>query len=112
MGYDKEKTAERVRRILAGRPEVVEKKMIGGLSFLVNGNMCCGVTSTAFIVRVGAETLERALAEPHVRPMKFAGRRLADFVCIDPEGYRTYNALAAWAQRGIDFVSKLPVKKE
>jgi len=112
MGYDKEKTAERVRRILAGRPEVVEKKMIGGLSFLVNGNMCCGVTNTALIVRVGAETLERALAEPHVRPMKFAGRRLAGFVCIDPEGYRTYNTLAAWVQRGIDFVSKLPAKKK
>ena len=79
--------------------------MIGWLSFLVNGNMCCGVTSTALIVRVGAETLERALAEPHVRSMKFAGRRLAGFVCIDP-------ALAAWVQRGIDFVSTLPVKKK
>jgi TfoX/Sxy family transcriptional regulator of competence genes len=107
--YD-EKTAERVRRLLSGRRDVVEKRMVGGLSFMVNGSMCCGVTGTALMVRVGPEGRERALARPHARPMKFAGRPLSGFVCIDPEGFRTDKALAAWVQRGLDFVSALPVK--
>lgn len=110
MGYD-EKTAERVRRILSRRRDVVEKKMVGGLSFMVNGSMCCGLTSTAFMVRVGPEARERALAQPHVRPMEFGGRPLAGFVYVDPGGYRTDTALAKWIQRGIDFVSTLPAKK-
>jgi TfoX/Sxy family transcriptional regulator of competence genes len=107
MGYE-EKTAERVRRILSRRRDVVEKKMVGGLSFMVNGRLCCGLTSTALMVRVGPEARERALAHPHVRPMKFAGRPLAGFVCVDPGGYRTDTALAKWIQRGIDFASALP----
>ncbi len=110
MGYD-EKTAERVRRILSRRRDVVERRMVGGLSFMVNGSMCCGVTGTALMVRVGPGARDRALAQPHARPMKFAGRPLSGFVCVDPAGYRTDAALAKWIQRGIDFVSTLPAKK-
>ncbi len=120
MAYD-QKTAERVRRILSGRrdihpdpvgvmPSVVEKRMVGGLSFLVNGSMCCGVTGTALMVRVGREARKWALAQPHVRPMKFAGRALAGFVCVDPAGFRTDKALAKWLQRALAFVSSLPQK--
>jgi TfoX/Sxy family transcriptional regulator of competence genes len=109
MGYD-ERVAERVRNVLAGERHVVEKRMVGGLSFMVNGSMCCGVTGTALMVRVGAEGRERALARPHVRPMVFAGRQLAGFVCVDPEGYRTDKSLAAWVHQGIDFASTLPAK--
>ena len=109
MGYD-EKTAERVRRILSGRRDVLEKKMVGGLSFMVKSSMCYGVTNTALMVRVGPERREWALAQPHVRPMEFAGRALAGFVCVDPEGFRTDLALAIWVQRSIDFVSALPAK--
>jgi len=111
MGYD-EKTAERVRRILSRRQNFVEKRMVGRLSFMVNGSMCCGVTSTGLMIRVGPEERERTLAQPYVQPMKFAGRPLAGFVCVDPEGYRTDTALAAWVRRGIDFVSTLPPKKQ
>jgi TfoX/Sxy family transcriptional regulator of competence genes len=110
MSYDAQ-TANRVRQILSGRPDVVEKRMIGGLSFLLNGNMCCGVTRAALMVRVGRAGLEQALAQPHVRPMEFAGRRLAGFVCVDPEGFRTDTALAEWVQRGLDFAATLPMKK-
>src|SRR3989442_15755085 len=85
MGYD-ERVAERVRRVLAGQRNVVEKRMVGGLSFMVNGSMCCGVTGNALMVRVGPEGLAGALARPHVRPMAFAGRPLAGFVCVDPGG--------------------------
>jgi TfoX N-terminal domain len=108
-GYDEE-AAERVRRILSGRRDVVEKRMVGGLSFMVKGSMCCGVTGTALMVRVGREARERVLAEPNVRPMEFAGRPLAGFVCVDPGGFGTDAALAAWVRRGIDFVSTLPAK--
>jgi hypothetical protein len=110
MGYDNT-TADRVRRILSRRRDVVEKRMVGGLSFMVRGSMCCGVTGTALMVRVGPEAREWALAQPHVRPMKFAGRALAGFVCVDPEGFRTETALGTWVQRGIDFVSTIPAKR-
>ncbi len=109
MAYD-EKTAERVRRVLSGRRELVEKKMMGGICFMVSGNMCCGVTGSALMVRVGRDAYQRMLAQPHVRPMEFAGRRPTGFVLVDPAGYRTERAFAAWVQRGIDFVSTLPAK--
>ena len=110
MGYD-ESTAERVRRILSAQQDIAEKRMIGGLSFMVKGSMCCGLTGTALMVRVGPDAMEGTLAEPHVRPMEFAGRALAGFVCVAPEGYRSDTALATWIQRGIDFVATLPAKK-
>ena len=103
MSYDL-KTAERVRRVLSNRTDVVEKRMVGGLSFMVGGSMCCGVTGDALMVRVGAKGLESALARPHVRPMKFAGRTLSGFVCVDPPGIHTDASLRAWVKRGIDFV--------
>lgn len=102
-------TAERVRRILSNRTDVAEKRMVGGISFLVDGSMCCGVTGKALMIRVGAQAREGMLAEPHVRQMEFAGRALTGFVCVDPEGFRTEASLAGWVQRGIDFVSK-PIK--
>lgn len=109
MAFDL-KTAERVRRILSSRNDVVEKRMVGGISFVVGGSMCCGVSGSALMVRVGAEARERALAEQHVRPMEFAGRPLAGFVLIDPGGLRTDAALADWVRRGLDFVATLPAK--
>lgn len=110
MSFDTQ-LAKRVRRILSGRTDVVEKRMIGGLSFMLNGNMCCGVTGSTLMVRVGRAGSEQALAEPHVRPMEFAGRRLAGFVCVDPEGFRTDTSLAEWVQRGLDFAATLPMKE-
>ena len=109
MTYDPE-AAERVRQALSGRDGVVEKKMVGGLSFLVNGNMCCGITGTALMIRVGAEGREQALSEPHVRPMQFGGRGGAGFIRVEPAGFAADDALASWVQRGLDFVSGLPAK--
>jgi TfoX/Sxy family transcriptional regulator of competence genes len=109
MSYDPG-AAERIRRVLSGRDDVVEKRMVGGLSFMVNGNMCCGVTGMALMVRVGAEGRERALSEPHVRVMQFGGRVLSGFVCVDPAGFAADDVLARWVQRGLDFVSGLPAK--
>jgi TfoX/Sxy family transcriptional regulator of competence genes len=109
LSYDPE-AAERVRRLLSGRDDVVEKKMVGGLSFLVNGNMCCGITGTALMVRVGAKSREQALCEPHVRPMQLGGRTLSGFICVEPAGFADDDALTSWMQRGLDFVSGLPAK--
>jgi len=109
LSYDPE-AADRVRLLLSGRGDVVEKKMVGGLSFLVNGNMCCGITGAALMVRVGAESREETLHEPHVRPMQFAGRSLSGFVCVEPAGYAADDALASWVRRALDYVSGLPAK--
>jgi TfoX N-terminal domain len=110
VGFD-EQAAERVRRVLSARRDVVEKRMVGGLGFMVNGSLCCGVAGTALMVRVGPEAREQALQEPHVRPMEFAGHPMAGFVRVEPGGYGTDAALGAWIQRGLDFVSTLPPKR-
>jgi TfoX N-terminal domain len=109
MAFD-ERTAERVRGILSDRRDLVERKMMGGICFMVSGSMCCGVTGSALMVRVGREAYRRTLAESHVRPMEFAGRRPTGFVLVDPEGYRTDAALTQWVQRGVQFVASLPAK--
>ena len=109
MSYD-QAAAERVRRMLSSRDDVVEKKMVGGLSFLVNGNMCVGITGPALMVRIGAEGRDQALSEPHVRPMQFAGRTMAAFVRVEPAGFAADAELTRWLQRGLEFVASLPPK--
>ena len=109
MGYDAE-TVERIRSMFAGRADVVEKRMVGGLSFVVNGNMCCGVTGSDLMVRVGKEGRAEALAQPHARPMKLGGSDVRGFICVEAEGFSTAEALAAWVARGLDFVATLPSK--
>ena len=109
LSYDPE-AAKRVRKVLSGRDDVVERRMVGGLSFLVNGNMCCGIHGMALMVRVGAKDREQALREPHVRPMQLGGRALSGFICVEPAGFATEDALIGWVQRGLDFVSGLPAR--
>ena len=110
MAYE-EKAAERVRAALSGQRGLVERKMMGGICFMLGGNMCCGVSGSALMVRVGREAYQQMLAQPHVRPMEFAGRRPTGFVFVDPEGHRSNAALATWVQRGVDFAATLPEKK-
>jgi TfoX/Sxy family transcriptional regulator of competence genes len=110
MSYD-EKLAARVRRLLAGRHDVVEKKMFGGLCFMVNGKMCCGITATDFMVRVGKADYDDALGQPHARPMDFTGRPLAGMIYVGRDGLRSDAALGAWVGRGLTFVlSPAPAK--
>jgi TfoX/Sxy family transcriptional regulator of competence genes len=111
VAYD-EKTAERVRSFLSGRSDVIEKKLMGGLCFMVKGAMCCSVSSRGgLLVRVGAEARERMLGQPHVRPMEMAGRTVSGFVRVMPEGYRTETVFRKWIQRGVDFVEELDAKR-
>jgi TfoX/Sxy family transcriptional regulator of competence genes len=110
VAYD-EKAVERVRRILARRRGVVERKMMGGVCFMVGGNMCVGVSASSLMVRVGSEAYPALLARPQVRPLEFAGRRPRGFVLIDPPGWRTEASLRAWVQRALDFIATLPPRK-
>lgn len=100
--------ADRVRRVLAGRPDIEEKRMVGGVSFSVDGRMCCGVSSRALVVRVGADAREPMLRLPDVRPMVLGGKVVTGFVLVDPDGVSTDRDLEAWIQRGLDFASALP----
>jgi TfoX/Sxy family transcriptional regulator of competence genes len=110
MAYD-ELLADRVRQCFEGVDEAEEKKMFGGLCFLIGGNMACGVTSKGpLMVRVGPEAYEQVLAEAHARPMDFTGRPLRGLVYVDEEGYRRDSDLRAWVERGISFAASLPRK--
>ena len=108
MAYD-EKTAVRVRELLADRTDVVEKKMIGSLCFMVNGHMCASVSGRGgLLVRVGADAHQAMLAEPHVQPMGMGGRTMTGFVRVAPEGFRNQAGLKKWIKRGLDFVATMP----
>lgn len=110
MAYD-QFLAQRVREILARRKGFAAKEMMGGITFLLNGNMCCGVDKDHLMVRVGPERYTEALAQPHARPMDFTGRPLRGFVFVDPPGFKTDNRLREWVMRGVDFAASLPAKK-
>lgn len=112
MSYDPE-VADRVRQVLAGQDGVTEQQMVGGgLSFLINGNMCCGVQGQALMVRVGRDGREQALGEPHVRPMLLGGRALSGFITVEPAGFAADGALAGWVRRGLDVAAGLPAKPD
>jgi len=106
-----EKLADRVRKILARRKGFAELKMMGGLCFMLRGNMCCGVLKDDLVVRVGPQRYGKAVAEPYARPMDFTGRVLKGFVFVGPGGYRTERTLQAWVMRATDFALSLPPKR-
>ena len=107
MPYD-EKLAARLRRILDR--DVEEKRMFGGLTFMVGGHMCCGVTGSDLMVRLGEEAASAAIADPHARPMDFTGRPLKGFVFVAAEGIATDRGLRGWVRRALRFVETLPPK--
>jgi TfoX/Sxy family transcriptional regulator of competence genes len=109
MAFD-EGLAARVREALQGVSFVTEKRMFGGLTFMINGHMCCGVMGDRLMLRVGAPTYEQTLLQPHVRPMDFTNRPLTGFVFVQPGGLEDDDELAAWVQRGVDFAGALPPK--
>jgi hypothetical protein len=109
MAYD-EGLAERIREMLDGRRGVVEKRMFGGLAFLIGGHMAVGIVRDDLMVRVGPVGYEAALREPHVRPMDFTGRPMRGLVFVGPAGYEADAALRAWVERGAAFAADLPAK--
>lgn len=99
MAYS-EQLAERVRALLSDRDDVVERRMFGGLTFMVRGHMCCGVQGEELIVRLDASDEDAALARPHARPMDFTARRMAGFVTVAPDGLKG-RALRGWVDRAV-----------
>ncbi len=109
MTFD-EALADRVRDLLGPRSEVTERKMFGGIAFMVAGNMAVGVIKEDLMVRLDPADAERALAEPHTRPMDFTGKPAKNMVYVDAEGTASDSELAAWVDAGAEFATSLPSK--
>ena len=85
MAYD-EGLAQRLREIFADRYEVEEKRMFGGIAFMLRGHMCCGIVGDTLMVRTGPDHYAEALQQPHAREMNFTGKAMKGFVYVDPAG--------------------------
>jgi len=102
--------ARRMRDRLRETPHLTEKAMFGGVAFMVNGNMACGVHKQALIVRIGQAKHAQAMAQPHTHPFDLTGRPMPGWVLVDPESVASDEALHAWMQMGLDFANSLPAK--
>ena len=109
MAFD-EALAARIRGILGVSDEVAEKRMFGGIAFLVNGNMCCGVHDDELILRLDPGQGEQALEEPHVRRFDMTGRPMKGWVLIGPAGTAADDDLRSWVETGVTFARSLPPK--
>lgn len=109
MAYD-EGLAQRVREEMSELSGYTEKKMFGGIGFMLRGNMASGVKGEDLIVRVGTEGYDDALAEPHTRPFDMTGRPMTGWVVVTAEGYESDEDLEKWVQRGVEYATSLPAK--
>jgi TfoX/Sxy family transcriptional regulator of competence genes len=109
MAYDEE-LASRIELILEGKPNIVAKKMFGGIGYLLNGNMACGVHKDLLVVRVGPDTYEEALSEPHTTIFDVSGRPMKGWIMVEPEGLTSQELLSSWVNRGLLFALTLPQK--
>jgi len=106
VAYD-ERLAARVRALLAGRADVSERKMFGGMTFMIGGNMCCGVNGEELIVRLDPGHEGEALASPHARPMDFTRRRMRGFITVHPDGLAGSH-LDRWVHEAVARAETLP----
>lgn len=109
MAYD-EGLAERIRDALRGRQGVSERRMFGGIAFMLDGNMALGIVGESLMARVGPLRYADALALPHVRPMDFTGKPMKGYVYVDPPGIEEDAALENWITACSAFVASLPPK--
>ena len=111
MAYD-EDLANRIRELIAGEPGVTEKRMFGGLAFLIGGNMSVSASGQGgLMVRVAPEDTDGLLREPHAAPFEMRGRSMQGWLRVDAEGLRTTRQLAPWVRRGVDYARSLPAKR-
>ena len=108
MAYN-EKLAERIRTELSGIP-FVEKKMFGGVGFLLGGNMACGVHKENMIVRVDPEKHAKLLKKPYAKVFDITGKPMKGWLMVEPEGCKTVKQLSMWVKEGVDFALTLPPK--
>ncbi len=109
MAYD-EGLAERIREQLADLPTIEEKRMFGGLVFMVRGHMCCGIVGSELMVRVGPDQYAQALCLPHARKMDFTGRPMKGFLYVGERGIESDQSLKSWIGLALSFVNSLPDK--
>ena len=109
MAYD-ENAAARLRAELGTLPGLTEKKMFGGICFLLGGNMVCGVLGDDLIMRVGAAQYATSLAQPGARVFDFSGKPMAGWVTVAPAGYAAAENLARWVKLAVGYAGSLPVK--
>jgi TfoX/Sxy family transcriptional regulator of competence genes len=110
MAYD-EDLANRIRELIAGEAAVTEKKMFGGLAFLIGGHMSVAASGQGgLLVRVDPDEGEKLAAKPHTGPMVMRGREMAGWLRVDPEGVRTKRQLEPWVKRGVAYARSLPPK--
>ena len=109
MTYDNA-LLQRIRTLVAGKPGYEEKKMFGGVCFLLHGNMACGVLNEDLIVRVGPDSYEDSLKQPNTKPFDLTGKPMKGWVMVSAEGHKTSEALTFWVNRGMAFALTLPAK--
>jgi TfoX/Sxy family transcriptional regulator of competence genes len=102
--------ADRIREALPRSHAISERKMFGGLAFLINGHMFCGVVKDDLMVRLGEELVAAALKQPHTRPMDFTGKPMKSMIYVDACGVDSDESLRLWVESALKFVKKLPPK--
>jgi TfoX/Sxy family transcriptional regulator of competence genes len=111
MAYDEE-LANRIRELIAGEPDVTEKRMFGGLAFLIGGNMSVAASGRGgLMVRVDPEQTDELLTKPHAQPFVMRGREMQGWLRVDDEGVRTKRQLEPWVKRGVAYARSLPAKR-
>jgi TfoX/Sxy family transcriptional regulator of competence genes len=105
-----ETLAKRVRHLLGNRRGLTEKKMFGGLGFLLFGNICCGVWKEFLILRLGEDAARQVLGEPHARPFDITGRPMRGWAMIEPAGWQDEARLRRWIAWAVEFTLTLPGK--
>jgi len=109
MAYD-ETLAQRIRLLIKRRRGFTERKMFGGIAFMLDGRMCCGVINSDLVARLAAADCAAALRRPHVRPMDFTGKPLKGFLYVGATAIRSDAALRAWVEDCIAYARTLPAK--
>jgi TfoX/Sxy family transcriptional regulator of competence genes len=111
MAYD-EDLANRIRELVAGEPDLTEKRMFGGLAFLIGGNMSVAASGQGgLMVRVDPDETEALVAKPHAHPSVMRGREMQGWLRVDDEGVRTKRRLEPWVKRGVAYARSLPPKR-
>jgi TfoX/Sxy family transcriptional regulator of competence genes len=109
MAYDRQ-LAQRIWAEIGQIPGMLEKKMFGGVGYMLDGNMACGVNGDNLIVRVGPAQHAQALARPHTHVFNMTGRPMEGWIVVEPAGFASDPEFKDWIRQGLDFSRSLPAK--
>ena len=111
MPYDLD-TADRVRKMMKRRRGYSERNMFGGICFMIDGHMCCGVINKDLMLRLNQELTQAGLADPHTREMDFTGKPMKSILYVEAQGIESDEQLKSWVDRAVTFTRTLPPKKK